>query len=51
MKLIMTIEFTPNITKDVLIAYAERLQGQMTTIYRSTPGICSEFIGITAKVE
>jgi hypothetical protein len=50
MKLLLEIEFTPALTKEALAAYGERLSGQMTTIYRSTPGVSKEFIGITHRV-
>ena len=50
MKLILEIEFTPALTKDALETYGEKLQQQMTTIYRSTPGVSKEFVGITHKV-
>ena len=51
MKLILAIEFTPKLTKEDLEKYGARLQQQMTTIYRNTPGVSPEFIGITTKVE
>jgi hypothetical protein len=51
MKLILAIEFTPKLTKSDLETYGARLSKQMTTIYRNTPGVSPEFIGITAKVE
>lgn len=50
MKLLLEIEFTPAVTKEVLETYGERLGGQMTTIYRNTPGVSKEFIGITHRV-
>jgi len=51
MKLILTIEFSQMFTKADIETYAERISRQMTTIYKSTPGVSQEFIGITAKVE
>ena len=50
MKLQIEIEFSPTITKDDLEKYGWRLEQQMTTIYRNTPGVSKEFIGITTKV-
>lgn len=51
MKLILTIEFSQMFTREDLENYAARLQQQLSTIYRSTPGVSQEFIGITTKVE
>jgi hypothetical protein len=51
MKLILSIEFTSEVSKESLEIYAIKLGGQMTTIYRNTPGVSQAFVGITAKVE
>jgi hypothetical protein len=51
MKLILAIEFTPEVSKQALEIYATRLGGQMRDIYRNTPGISQAFVGITTKVE
>ena len=51
MKLILAIEFTDKLTKSDLETYGEKLGGQMRAIYRNTPGVSQEFIGITTKVE
>lgn len=50
MKLVLEIEFTPALTKDALETYGAKLQQQMGDIYRNTPGVSQEFIGITHRV-
>jgi hypothetical protein len=51
MKLILAIEFTPEVSKESLETYAVKLSGQMRAIYRNTPGVSQAFVGITTKVE
>lgn len=51
MKLILTIEFSQMFTRADLETYAERLTRQLSTVYKSTPGVSQEFVGITSKVE
>ena len=50
MKLILEIEFTSALPKVALEEYGRKLEKQMEAIYRNTPGVSREFVGISHKV-